>query len=335
MMQKRVGIWRGLLLVAFLAASGIAQGGEPPEAPGEPEQGTAVEDEGIDETTPEIVAKVDGVTITRRDLALLRRQLAAARRKSRAPLPNNQVLLERLIDRVLWRRYFEDEDLLPPADEIPRAIKRLDNELRRRGASYAEFLAARGLNAEEHAQMIAYNLAMRKLQGQIGEEITEEELKAEFEARPEFYDGSRIRISQVFIDTSDIGNDPEALKKAKERIADIHAQLKAGKDFERLASDLSEGPAASRGGDRGWWRRKVPNEDDESLMEAAWKLKVGDITEPIRGTKGWHIIKVTDREPAYFTYFGARRAIMSELVRQRLEKILAGLKEKAKIEKFM
>jgi len=74
---------------------------------------------------------------------------------------------------------------------------------------------------------------------------------------------------------------------------------------------------------------------DEPLIEAAWKLKTGEITKPIRGARGWHIIKVTEREPAYLTYFGCKRGIRQELTRSKLEGILDDLKAGANIERLL
>ena len=192
----------------------------------------------------------------------------------------------------------------------------------------------RGLTAAEHAEMIGYDIAMRRLVGNTQTEVKEEAIKAEFEAHPEFYDGSRVRISQIFIDTSNIANDPKELKEAKRKIDEIYQELEDGKAFEKLASDKSEGAAAARGGQLGWLRRQV-NEEIEPLVAAAWMLQKDGYTKPVQGPKGWHILKVEDREPAYLTYFGARNGVIKKLVQDKLKAVLDGLREKTKIEEFI
>jgi len=319
--------FRWLALVpALVAALGIARAGEAPaKAKGAPAKAKA------EENLPEdLVAKVDNVVITRADLAQARRQLRAV--NPRAPLPNNKQLVERLIDRVLWQRYFEKEGLRASGAEIQRAIQRLDAELRSRGTTYQRWIASRGITAEEHAAMLAFELSSARLRQRLQNDIREEDIKKEFESHPEWYDGSRIRVSQIFIQTSDIQHDPDKLKKAKERIDKIYEELKAGKDFDKLARDYSEGIGSIRGGDRGWFTRKG-SEQDEELIAAAWNLKVGEYTKPILGSRGWHILKVTDREPARFTPFGARPNVVKELIRRRAKAILDELKAKANIER--
>ncbi len=321
----------GIAAIAWPAAAGEtpkkddgkAKAGEEPGKKGEEpkKKGT--------EATPEnMVAKVDDVVITRDDLSLAQRQLRAI--SPQAPLPNNQQLVEQLIERFLWQRYFDKQGLRASGPEVQRAIQQLDAELRQRGSSYQRWIAALGLTAEEHASLISFDLAGARLRERLRGEMQEEEIKKEFDAHPEWYDGSRIRVSQIFVETADILYDPDKLKKAKDRIEKIYEELKSGKDFDKLARDYSEGRTSQLGGDRGWFTRKG-SEEDEPLMAAAWNLKVGEFTKPIQGARGLHILKVTDREPARFTPFGARPNVIAELIRRRVAIILDELKAKATI----
>lgn len=324
-MHHACGTWRivsSLLLLGVLAVPGLVAGGEAP-APAAAE----------DTTTPEIVAKVGETTITRRDLDLHRRQLSFALKQGQV-LPNNKIILKQLVNRALWRSYFQEQKLSANANEVGGAIRRLDAELKARGANYQQFLQVRGLTPAEHAEMIGYDISMRRLVGTTQNEVKEEDIKAEFEKHPELYDGSRVRISQIFIDTSNIANDAKELAEAKRRIEEIYQELEDGKAFEKLASDKSEGAAAARGGQLGWLRRQV-NDEIEPLVAAAWKLQKGGYTKPVQGPKGWHILKVEEREPAYLTFFGARAGVIKELVENKLRAKLEELRKDTKIEEFI
>lgn len=315
-----------ILGIAAIACPAVA-GEEPAKEADKPKKGE--ESKKATEPPPEnMVAKVDDIVITRDDLGLAQRQLRAI--NPQAPIPNNQQLVEQLIERVLWQRYFDRQGLRASGPEVQRAIQQLDMELRQRGTSYQRWIAAMGLTAEEHAGLIAFDISSARLRDRIRGELQEEEIKREFDAHPEWYDGSRIRISQIFINTAEILYDPDKLKKAKERIDKIHEELKAGKDFGKLARDYTEDRASQLDGDRGWFTRKGTDED-EPLIAAAWDLRVGEFTKPIQGARGWHVLKVTDREPARFTPFGARANVIAELTRRRIEQILAELKARANI----
>jgi parvulin-like peptidyl-prolyl isomerase len=310
-----------------------AKEAEPPKKAEEPKAPAPKREIEIAEGDKEdVVAKVDNTVIKRSDLIEERRQIALS--DPQRAMPNNETILEGLINRVLFQRYIEKEKLAASGADVQGAIQNLDGELRRRGATYQKFLEERSLTAESHAGRIRYELSLRRLIDRIANEIAEEQVKAEFDARPEYYDGCRVRISQIFVDTSNISHDAKKVEEAKQKIDKCYAELKAGKEFKTVANDFSEDPAAAKGGDRGWFVRQA-GEEDEPLIAAAWKLKVGEHTEPIRGVRGWHILTVTDREPAYFTYFGCKRNVKANLTRMKLDAISKELKSKAKIEKSL
>lgn len=82
---------------------------------------------------------------------------------------------------------------------------------------------------------------------------------------------------------------------AKVRIDSIYAALKAGADFAELAKQCSDDKgSAVRGGDLGQFGKGMMIPDFE---KAAYALQAGEMSEPVKTTVGWHIIKVADRHP--------------------------------------
>lgn len=81
---------------------------------------------------------------------------------------------------------------------------------------------------------------------------------------------------------------------AKKKIDDIYAKAKAGEDFAKLADEYSEDPGngmgdQKNGGDLGWFShgRMVPE-----FEEAAFGMKPGEFSEPVKTNYGYHIIKL-------------------------------------------
>ena len=311
--MRRMGPWWPLLLLLTIVAAGrLGEAGEKKDA------------------DDEVVAEVDSVKIKRSDLEAERKQIIAA--TGRRP-PNNERLLENLINKALLQAHFTKEGLNPTEAEVQAQIQRLDAELTRKGSSYPAQLARLGLTAEAHAAILRFELAKKKLVDEIREGVTDKKVRAEFDAHPAWYDGSRIRLSQIFIDTSTLGGDPEELQKAKKTIDKCYAQLEEGKDFAQVARNSSQGPNSALGGDIGWFLRK--GKMAEALIEPVWDLEVDHYTKPIRGPRGWHIFKVTGREPAYFTLLGCTRRIRNTLVQREFDAKLKELKDKAKIKKML
>ena len=66
-------------------------------------------------------------------------------------------------------------------------------------------------------------------------------------------------------------------------------KLKAGEKFGRLAKELSiDSGSAKRDGSLGYFGRGMMVKPFE---EAAFKLQVGEISEPVKSEFGYHIIK--------------------------------------------
>ena len=84
--------------------------------------------------------------------------------------------------------------------------------------------------------------------------------------------------------------------KAKARIEAVAARLKAGEDFAAVAKEVSEDPgSAVQGGDLGWFQhgQMVPEFD-----KAAFALKTGEVSEPVKTQFGWHLILLEERKEA-------------------------------------
>ncbi len=98
---------------------------------------------------------------------------------------------------------------------------------------------------------------------------------------------------------------------AEQKAAQILADLKAGKDFAELAKAKSQDPGSgSKGGDLGFFKRGRMVKEFE---DAAFKMKVGDVSDVIKSQFGFHIIKVTDRkEPGKQPFEQVRESLIAE-----------------------
>ena len=78
------------------------------------------------------------------------------------------------------------------------------------------------------------------------------------------------------------------VKKQSEALA-ILEQLKKGEKFGKLARELSiDSGSAKRDGNLGYFGRGMMVKPFE---EAAFKLEIGAISEPVKSEYGYHIIK--------------------------------------------
>ena len=140
--------------------------------------------------------------------------------------------------------------------------------------------------------------------------------KAQFETRArELYLATRDRYriadqvaaSHILFDTKGRSKE-DALKLAQ----DARAKVVAGADFNTLAKQLSDDPSAQQnGGHIDYFERK---QMDPAFSDAAFALKnVGDLSEPVLSSFGYHLIRLDGRRTGRVKSFDeVKGAILAE-----------------------
>lgn len=116
--------------------------------------------------------------------------------------------------------------------------------------------------------------------------------------------------------------DEEALAKAQE----IRKKIMDGADFAKLASEESDDSSKTAGGDLNFFKRGqlVP-----PFEQAAFAMKVGDVSEPVKTPFGYHIIKVEDKREE--TFEQAKPDIERKLQPERSKSAVEDLVKKASV----
>ena len=98
-----------------------------------------------------------------------------------------------------------------------------------------------------------------------------------------------------------------------------------------MAREHSKDPGSKEdGGDLGYFSRgqMVPQ-----FEEAAFKLKNGEMSQPIQSQFGWHIIKLEDKRQRGAPPFDTiKERIMASLVHKKAQELVQTLRDKAKLE---
>lgn len=153
--------------------------------------------------------------------------------------------------------------------------------------------------AEAKAQKLdqdeAYKSELAKYRDQLSrnylfeDKFTEDLAKEAYDRGQEEIDASHILITVGYEAT------PQDTLAAYNKIKSIHDKAVKGADFEQLAKQYSQEPnAKNSGGHLGYFtvfNMVYPFEN------AAYNTKVGDISDIVRTSFGYHIIKVNDRRP--------------------------------------
>jgi peptidyl-prolyl cis-trans isomerase C len=124
------------------------------------------------------------------------------------------------------------------------------------------------------------------------EKVTDDQTTKYYEAhKAELITPATVKAQHILIKV-DPNAKPEESKGALAKALKLRKDLDGGADFAALAEQYSDDPGSkTSGGDLGYFARDrmVPE-----FSSAAFKLKKGEISEPIKSAFGYHIIKVND-----------------------------------------
>jgi peptidyl-prolyl cis-trans isomerase D len=150
--------------------------------------------------------------------------------------------------------------------------------------------------------------------------ITHDELQAYYnQHRDQYRVAEQAKVSHILIKTplpgSDGKVDEKGVAEAQRRAEDLLKQLKGGAKFEDLAKKYSEDPgSAKEGGSLGWIGRgrTVPE-----FEKAAFSLPQGQISDLVKSSYGFHIIRVDDRQDAHMKTLDEVKGEIEPILKQQ------------------
>ncbi|MDH3214777.1 MAG: peptidylprolyl isomerase [Candidatus Krumholzibacteria bacterium] len=180
---------------------------------------------------------------------------------------------------------------------VDQAIE--DNEKTLGGEeAFARQLEAEGLTMSELKQLYREQIRNRMLVERVlstdvdrrSVQVTEADLRALYDRRKS---SLPLRPAVVHLRTVYIAMESSqtAQTQAKARADSVYRRVMAGEDFADLARAYSDDPSAKNGGRLG--SLKLADLADQAFAEAAGKLAIGEVSQPVLTGYGYHLIKVT------------------------------------------
>ena len=149
--------------------------------------------------------------------------------------------------------------------------------------------------------------------------VSDADVQKEYDRAKSTAGDKEYKARHILVDTED---------QAKGMIA----ELKKGGKFDELAAKNSKDTGSKeRGGDLDW---NVPGVFDKAFADAMVKLDKGKFTEtPVHTRFGFHVIQLDDVRPVKFPALAeVKPRIQQQLMQNRIEELIKGLRAKAKIE---
>lgn len=314
-----------------------AQGGTIPNLPAEEKK----------EGPPKVVLKVNGVEINELDLlgmtnTLIPGAVVHGSISEKKKIEIKKKAFDTLITNELMLQEAKKQNIKVKKNEIEKRIDEIKKQQKKKKTTLDKILKDAKLTMEELKKEIENTLYINKLNEKINQELKEEAVKMITDAHLEehyntnkekFMVPERLRLREILL-RADAGGGINAWEKIRLRTEAILKEIKEGKDFAKIAQEVSEDTYASMGGDMGFAHMGSIMAELEAVAE---KLNVGDVAGPIMSLYGYHIIKLEEKAPAVQqTFAEVKENLKIDLEETELKKMkkawLMGLKKDAKIE---
>jgi peptidyl-prolyl cis-trans isomerase SurA len=250
------------------------------------------------ETVDRIVAVVEDDVILESELQREESTIRARMAESKAQLPPETVLrkqvLEKMIIDKLQRQLAEragvtvnDEMLNSSAADIAQrnnmSLEQFRSELEASGISYQSFLE------NMRNEIVINQLRAKEIGGRI--KVSDNEVQHYLETQQSAgEEATQYHLGHILIAVKESASTSES-QKAETKANNLVKKLRAGQDFSQTAISDSDDDNALKGGDLGW---RGINDIPTQLVEGVKQMRKGEVSNPIRSSGGFHIIKMLD-----------------------------------------
>ena len=201
-----------------------------------------------------------------------------------------------MIDKKLVEQKIKELDIKVPEEELRQSIEDIKKQNNLTQEALIAALAGQGLSFEQYKAQLKDQLERLRLMSQEVRskiQVGEREIQEYYQANQAKYGEEEFfRAKHIFLKIGKDATEKE-ITKVKATASEILQQARSGSDFAELAKQYSDDPAAKKdGGDLGTFKKgdMIPE-----IENAVTGMKPGEISELVKTTAGFHIIKLEDR----------------------------------------
>lgn len=248
-------------------------------------------------------------------------------------------LLEPVIEQTLLKQEVKRKNIRVTEKEIEAQIEQIKRVNNLGQGQLEDLLKGQGISYEEYKNQIREEYAIAKLveiEVRSGIDVSDDMIRSYYHRnRKKYAKKESVRLRHIFF-ASPTEEDETKKGRVREKAFDVYHKLKGGEDFIRCANRYSDDKlTAADGGDLGFISKGDFIPEIENII---FNMKEGEISEPIRSARGFHIIKLEQKIPADVKPLDdvkeeIRQRVYENQYKKRLKRWVKDLKERANIER--
>ena len=223
-------------------------------------------------------------------------------RRQGTQVPERDVLQRQMLERLILDKaqlqLARDTGLRVDELQLDRAVQRIADENRMTLADFRRVLERDGIPFQAFRDDLREQIMLSRLREREVEDklqVSESEIDAFLEESKGQGAGQvSYNLAHILVRLPDQAT-PERIQAAREKAEKAQAEARAGGDFGRLAASYSDANDAMQGGAIGW---RTPERMPELFAHALKTLKPGEVSDVLRSSAGFHVIKLLDARGA-------------------------------------
>lgn len=232
-----------------------------------------------------------------------------------------RVVLNQMVEKLLTQQKVKELGIRIGEDEIRQTIddvrrqnnnmsqEQLEDALKGQGLSYSQY------EAQIREQLEQMRLVSMEVRSKVN--VTDQDAEKYYLDHPEKYaEEETFRARHIFIRIEEHAA-PDKLQATMSKALQVLHKARDGQDFEELARQYSDDPAAQQdGGDLGMFKKGEMLAELENALEP---LKPGEVGELVATPSGLHIVKLDERSRGKLKPFETVKDDIRELLYRQMQ----------------
>jgi peptidyl-prolyl cis-trans isomerase SurA len=223
-----------------------------------------------------------------------------------------------LIEEELKIQEAANQQVSVSPEEISKGFETLAAQNKFTAEKFAQVLKQQGIPKSTLLSQIKSQIAWTKVIAEVLRpqiDVTEADVNARINRMKENIGQTEYLIGEIFLPV----NKPSEDGKTKQLATKIIQEMKQQKvPFEVVASQFSKAPGAQQNGGMSWMQKgQLPKDLDEATMS----LSKGQISVPLRGLSGYHIMMMRDVRTTGADTIPAEQDVTNQIGLERLDRL--------------